>query len=322
MNMRSASLSSAPIGLLSQTIVEPDSYEPAVSGEKENRPLTHRYGNALSQPIKAIVRVTDAVFNCTLTFIARSIEETSTLSVIGRKLDRHILPMIQQVRELPVNHFKRFSTAIRALVGAIDCAQAAADFEWLSSGRFIKESLPSIYGKFCLTLSDVSYALLWLNDIGLANLSKASAALGEMRLFSFAPIVVSRVDWLQNQPYLQQAAASLGELRVFSFFEKINLTLFADTTLAISCLFFMRKVFDELHHATKFNQKERIFIALTDGLCLTSELAINAVRIAGCAGVLGLGIMSCVSVSLAITSLGWRSVYAARVTTTNPLQKI
>ena len=244
-------------------------------------------------------------------FVNKAIDDPYIFSVICRKLDRHILVMLQQLGSIPADYFKKFSRTLKSVRGVVELAQLAVNVNYFASGKFRKSTSARFYGKCCLALSNLAFGLIWLRDLGVANLSVAAASLGNVRLFKFVPAVISCIPGLHHQmPGLEKAAFMIGELRVFSFINKIAIDLFAETALALSYLLFAYRAYENYHQATEAQNKPRSSAAMLDGIYFASELAIDGVLVAGCSNVILLGSIAAANVLLAIISVGYRKIFA------------
>lgn len=250
------------------------------------------------------------VFDNTIRFTTKALEDSATLSTMCRKLDKHILPMMQKLRHLPEDHFNILSRALKAGRGITELAQVATDINYFVSKKFNKETWAKIGEKCCLAISHIAFGLVWLKEIGVANLGKAAASLGNIRLFSFVPSLIAFIPGISSVPHLEKAASIMGELRLFSVINKISIEVFAETILALSYILVTYRVYEKYNETVSTKDKEGANAAILEGLYSVSELAIDGVLLAGCSNILALGSIAAINVILAIVSVGYRQVFA------------
>jgi hypothetical protein len=263
----------------------------------------HLVTQAASVAKSSVVSATTIVLN----FTAAAAEDSSTLSCILRKLDRHLLAMIGEIRRSPAEYFKRFTTSIRAAAGVIDFTQVAVDIDYFVQRKFKKESYSAITGKGMLTISDIGYACLWLEEMGVKAFKNAAVAIGQMRIFSFVPAITSSIPVLHNMPQLQKAATAIGNVRVFSVIGQISLQTVAERTLALAYAFLTLDAYQKLLDAIKNKDRVEITSAALETAYLLSELAIDGLVLIGYTSVIGLGAAAATCVALAVASLSYRS---------------
>lgn len=291
-----------------ENVIDTQSRIPALSNE-EKVALHIWCGRKVISSATTAAKAVVTLFTETVNFTAIATEDSGTLSFICRKLDRHILAMIQQLGNAPTDYFKRLSTSLKSVMGVLDFAQVAVDIDYFVQKKFKKDNNVTVCGKISLAISDVGYALLWLQELGLTNLSKAAAAISNAKIFSFVPAVVSSIPPLRNLSHLQKAAASVGNIRVFSFVDKISLHTIAETTLGLAYMFFAVKAYQNFAKAITEKDTSGMTSAVLEGFYLASELAIDGLLLAGYTNILGLGVMAATSVVLAVSSLAYRSLY-------------
>lgn len=250
------------------------------------------------------------VFNNSIKIVAKAFDDSYTLSVICRKLDQHILAMLQQLGSIPSSYFMKFSEALKSVRGVVEVAQIAVDINYFVSGKFRNETMAGVYGKCCLAVSNLAYGLNWLKEIGAIKLNNVAASLGNVKLFKFVPAIVSIVPGVQHLPRVEKSALMIGELRVFSFVNKVALDVFAETALAFSYLLFAYRAYENYHQATEAKNDAGVNAALLDGMYFASELAIEGFLVVGCSNAIVLGSMAATSVLLAIISVGYRNIFA------------
>jgi hypothetical protein len=285
-----------------------------LSLNQENRPLEEQptcsqcswSGHVVNFSAAAVELVTykvigaiQTVFNCS----ALVVEDSNILACFFRKLDRHILTMFEHVIQLRSDHFKRVGESLKSMLGVIDFVQVAVDIDYFIRGRFNVDSKITVLGKISLAFSDLGYAILWLEEMGFFTLSKAATALGNVRLFSFVPALISNITPLRHMSGLQQAAASIGNVRVFSFLNKISFEFIALRALTLAYAFFAVDAIQKLIESVKTKDKVSIINSSLECLYLISELALDGLLFAGVSHPLGLGLAATTCVTLAIGSL-------------------
>lgn len=247
--------------------------------------------------------------------------DSSSTANILRKLDHHVLRLIEYVKGSP-GSLSKFQLFIRHNIAFVDFAQLGSDIHYLATGRLKevyndkgqlekeKDNSIIIAGRTACFTANVGGALLWFNEIGFLSLSKAAEVIGEVRLFSAVPSIISSIPSVKDMPKLQSIAKTIGEFRAFSFIKHT------------SCLFITLRALDFMYAFFAIDAGRRLLNAdskvkaIAAGLDLSSyfaELTLSAVLLAGVTNVVGLGIAGTTCISLAASSFIYKAVHDKEV---------
>lgn len=240
---------------------------------------------------------------------------------VFRKLDHHVLKLIEYVKEAP-GSLSKFQLFIRRNVAFIDFAQLGSDIHYLATGRLKevynakgdkvkeKDNPIMVAGRTACFAANVGGALLWFSEMGFLSLSKTAEAIGEVRLFSAVPSVISSIPVLKEMPKLQNIAKTIGEFRAFSFLKNT------------SCLFVTLRALDIMYAFFAIDASRRLINAeskvkaISAGLDLSSylaELTLSAALFAGVTNVVGLGVAGATCMSLAAASYIYKATHDKEV---------
>jgi hypothetical protein len=264
-----------------------------------------KIGNGLFGAIQATVWGAFSIFK----------DSCATASVF-RKLDQYTLRLIEHINHAP-GSLSQFQLFLRRNVAFIDLAQLAADIHYAVSGRFKevynakedkfekeKDNALMVTGKLAALAANTGGALLWFNEMGLVSLSKAAEVIGETRIFSAVPSILSSIPALKDFPKLHTVAKAIGEFRVFSFIKHT------------SCLFVTLRALDLMYTCFAVDAGNRLLNAdsrikaISAGLDLSSylaELTLSAMLLAGVTNVVGLGVFGTACIVLAASSHIYRA---------------
>jgi hypothetical protein len=312
-NLNNITKAKAKIMTQSLTLKSPDSF--AVQAQSQIQLVEQKDESNKTNSSKVTscggrcVRFVEKAVNCTLHGITALVQkvfyglsalagDSNALAAFFRKLDKHVLRMMEHVGNLP-GYFNRFGAAIRSAVAVIDFAQVAADIDYFINGKFKQDNKINIAGRVAACVADVGGALLWLEEMSFYSLSKAAAAIGNVRIFSFVPKVVSIIPGVRNCTRLQSVAATVGNLRVFSFITKISLGFVAERALTLAYAFFAIESFKRLIEPGTGIQKVQASLDLAS---YSAELALDALLTVGVASTVVLGIAGATCLTLALAS--------------------
>jgi len=242
--------------------------------------------------------------------------DTNALAAFFRKLDKHVLVMMEQLGKTP-EFFNKFRENIRATVGFIDFVQVAVDVDYFANAKFKEDNKLSIAGRISIAVADVGGALLWLQEMSFFNLSKAATSIGNIQVFSFVPKVVSVIPVIRDVAALQRVAATVGQVRIFSAITKISLGFVAERALTLGYVFFAAESFQRLMSPGNHFQKTHAALDLASYI---SELALDALLTVGVTNIIGLGVMGTVCLSLALSSFLYKVFNEKEIKQTPQLQ--
>lgn len=229
-------------------------------------------------------------------------EDTNALAALFRKLDKHVLRMFEQTARIP-GYFDKFADSIRSTTGVIDFVQVAADADYFFNGKFKDDNKLSISAKIALTITDVGGSLLWLEEMSFFTLSKAAASIGNVRIFSFVPKLISSIPVIRDFAGLQRLAATIGNARIFSWISKISLGFIVERALTIGYLFLAAESIQRLIQPGNSYQKTQASLDLAS---YVSELALDALLTIGVTSVIGLGAVGSVCITFALSSFAYK----------------
>lgn len=240
--------------------------------------------------------------------------DSSATAGVFRKLNQYVLNFFEHLSGAR-GSLSKFSTFIGHQVAFIDFVQLASDINYFVCGKFREEKDSNgeivkprdhgivVGGRVAFFTAGIGGALLWLQDISFISLSKAAAAIGEARIFSFVPSVISSVPILRDLPKLQNFAKAVGEFRVFSFIK--NFRCLSVTLRALDLGYTLFAVEATRRLITASNQAQAISAGI-DLSSYLSELVLSALVFAGVTNVVGLGVVGATCIALTVSSFLYR----------------
>lgn len=240
---------------------------------------------------------------------------------VFRKLDQHVLRLIEYVNNAP-GSLTQFQLFIRRNVAFIDFVQLGADIHYFATGR-LKETINAngevekekdnyimMSGKLSAFAANIGGSLLWFSEMGFLSLSKAAETIGEVRLFSVVPTIISSVPALKDYSGLQKIANTIGEFRVFGFLKHTHCAFVTLRALDLMNAFFA------IDAGRRLLSAESKIKAISAGLDLSSylaELTLSAIILAGVTNVVSLGVLGASCITLAVSSFIYRTAYEKEV---------
>lgn len=299
---------------LNVSALEASSIINSINDQPATTKIKNWCGNAVSAIKTGVSTVANAVHTVaqkTFFSIFSVVSVTSSTATVFRKLDQHVLRFFEHIGDAK-GKLGAVQTFIKRQVAFIDFVQVVCDVEYFVRGRFKekvnekgeiekpRDALPVIGGRFSFMVADMCGAALWLNEMGFISLSKAAAAIGEARVFSVVPKVISSIPVLRDISGLQKVANAIGEFRLFSFVKSTSLVFV--TLRAIDLGYALFAVDAARRLATASNSYAKISAGL-DLSSYLAELTLSAILLAGVTNVVGLGIAGATCITLAVTSL-------------------
>lgn len=274
-------------------------------------------GNGIAEAAKGIAGASQK----TLSSLNLLVSDAPAVAGVFRKLDHHVLRFLEQVRNAngSLTHFQSF---LNHTVAFIDFTQLISETDYVAMGRFKeqrnekgeiinpRDENPVIGAKLSFLTADIGGALMWFQEMGFFKLSNAAAVIGETRVFSEVPKIVSYIPVIRDFALIQKIAAALGELRVFSFVKNLSCRFVTLRALDLGYACFAVDAGRRLLRAANTNQK------ISAGLDLSSflaELTLSASLVAGATNVVGLGIGGTACIGLAVSSFLYRAAYADQI---------
>lgn len=235
------------------------------------------------------------------------VSDPNALTLIFRRLNGQVLNALALVKKIP-NCFSKFRAATDSFVGFVDTVQLAGDVNYFYNRKYKADNKLTVASRVALAVADVGGTLLWLQEMSFIKLSQTAKALGEVRLFSFVPKVISNTPYLRNMPNLAQKAAALGNMRVFSCLNTLSIGLVAGKALA---LYYLLSAVNSLKtlvkEGTPLDKKQARF----DLLYNTTEFTLNTLLIIGVANTVGLGILGATCIATGLASFAHKSINKA-----------
>lgn len=304
------------IGLPSNIIVSSNEQQTASNADSRIRGWLGRgvsvVGNGFSAAAHGVVGAAQKVISS----IQHIVTDAPMTAGVFRKLDQHVLRMIEHLNDAP-GSLSRFQLFIKRNVAFIDFVQLASDIHYFATGC-IKETINSkgkvvkekdnnimVAARFSAFAANIGGTLLWFGEMGFLSLNQAAVALGEVRLFSFVPKVIESIPVLKSFTDLHKIANVVGEFRVFGFLKHVSCTF-----LTLRALDFMYAFF-AIDAARRLLSAESQIKAISAGLDLSSylaELTLSAILMAGVTNVVGLGVVGATCITLAVSSFLYKTV--------------
>lgn len=238
----------------------------------------------------------------TLNSLSRVVLDANLVASVFRKLEKHVLKLVEHVSKSP-GGFDKLSELLRRNVAIIDCVQVAGDIDYFVNGRFHQDTKAIVAARVSMMVANVGGALLWLESMAFFSLSKAAAAVGEVKVFGFVPKVISSVPGLRDLTTLQNLAKGFGEVRVFSVVAKISPLFITLRALDFMYAFFAFDAAQRLANADNIHKRTSAGLDLSSYL---AELAISAMVFAGVTNIVGLGVVGGVCITLTLSSFIYR----------------
>lgn len=234
----------------------------------------------------------------TLHSLSKIALDAQKLSAVFGKLEKHVFKLAEQMVKAP-GSLGTLSELLRRTASVIDRAQLASDIYYFSCGKFNEDTQPKVAARISLLAANIGGVLLWLEEMAFFNLSKAAAAIGEIRVFAFLPKIVSNIPGLCDLSRCQAIAKAIGEVRVFRIVAHIPLAFVTLRALDLMYLFLTADAAQRLADAD--NPCKRVHAGL-DLSSYLAELTLSAMVFAGVANIIGLGAMGGVCITLTLSS--------------------
>lgn len=267
-------------------------------------------GNGVSSAGNAIIHV----FQQSLNGLHLITSDTSATAGVFRKLDHHVLKFFEHLSDSK-GSLIRFGTFLKRNVAFIDFVQLASEINYFAGCKFKerknaqgevvkqRDNNVVISGRAAFLTANTGGALLWLEEMSFFSLSQIGKAIGEARVFSFVPKVISSIPVLRDLPGLQNVAKTIGEFRAFSFvkhFSCLSITLRAlDLGYALFAIDSSRRLFNA-------SNKIQTISAGIDLSSYLAELTLSALVFAGVTNIIGLGVAGATCITLAAASFLYR----------------
>lgn len=260
------------------------------------------FGHRISAIEAGVSKIGNAVCSVVQNFFWGSsvlVADSFMIATIGRKLGNQVLNLCEYIHGVP-GSLQDFARMIRHCVAVIDFVQIAHDINYFMFSKEVsKADGLTISAKLSFFAANVGGVLLWMQDMSFCILKNTAAKLGEVRLFSFVPKVVSSIPVIREFKTLQTVAKAMGELRVFSFLQKLSLLPIVLRALDIgyACL--------AVDAAIKLGKADSYVKTIASSLDLSaylSELFLNAIIFAGVTNVVALGVAGTACIAFAASS--------------------
>lgn len=272
---------------------KPDNLSPALSGRSVN---SVKEGKSCSRTANSVQK--------TFNIAGEAISDPNVLASVFRRLNCQVLNALALVKKIP-NCLSKFRAAADSFVGYVDTVQLVGDVHYFYNRKYKADNKLRVASHAALFVADAGGALMWFQEMSFIKLSQVAKALGEVRLFSFVPKVISSIPNVRNMPNLAQKAASLGNLRVFSFLNTLTVGLVAARALALYYLLSAANNLKTLvKEGTSFDKKQARF----DLFYNTSEFALNTLLIIGIANTVGLGVLGATCIATGLASFAHKTI--------------
>lgn len=225
--------------------------------------------------------------------------EASVTADMVRRVDRQILPAIEDIRKTP-GAFDKMRANLGPMIGAIDAIQWANDLDYIANGRYHKDSNLRFTGRLAIMFANSAGTILWLREMGFNIFSNFSAALGEVRLFSFVPKVVDKIPKFRDIAAVQRVSQVIGDFRVFSILAKIPLVTLVTKAVTFGYACFAVNSFVKMINAKTTCAMTQAFL---DMAYFISEVALDVlITIGALNSLVGLGIVGCSCLTFGLLS--------------------
>lgn len=230
--------------------------------------------------------------------------DSNTVAGIFRRLNGQVFDALQHLKVIPPN-IDKLKNAAGSFVGCVDTLQVVGGVDYFCSKKYNADSDVKVASRISIFVADVAGALLWFQEMSFINLSKAAAALGNIRLFSFVPKVVASVPLVRDVSSLQRVSAFVGEVRVFGAINQLSMCVIARRA---QTLFYAFSAVDTIHTISKAgSSSERKIQAGLDLSYWISELALDALLTAGMTNVVGLGVVGAVCITTNVARFAYKT---------------
>lgn len=253
-----------------------------------------RVKNFLEGVCSRTINAAQKTFNVAGAFVT----DPNALASVFRRLNCQIFNSLEELKKIPLDAYSKFRACTHSFVGVVDTVQVFDDVNYFYTQKYKEDNKIKAASRVALFAADVGGSLLWLQEMTFIKLNRISKTLGEVRLFSFVPKVVSSIPVVRRIPELQHVAVSLGQVRIFSFLNRLSMHFFAGGALTLYYLF---SAMDSLRKLSKDStpfEKKQAGLDLSYQL---SEVTLNALMTIGVASVAGLGVLgaTCIATGLA-----------------------
>lgn len=258
---------------------------------------------------RAVTAVKDGLYTCaasiahvfqnTIRVLGSLIGDTNELSAVFKRLQLYTVPLIETLKGTP-NKFAKLKNSLQNCRDSIDLFQLADDAVYFARGDYKKSSSLSVAGRISLFVTNVTGTAAWLTSLGVINLGKAAKAIGNLRIFSLVPAIISSIPGLRDMPRLNSIANTIGNVRVFSFINKISLGFVAERALGLAYVFWAADAFRRLISSeSNVYQKTQAAIDLASKSIM---IALDAMMLVGVTCAIGFGVLGTVSLGLTLTN--------------------
>lgn len=230
--------------------------------------------------------------------------DPNAIAGIFRRLNGQVFKAIEQLASIP-GCCSKLRAVSGSAVGYIDALQVATDVDYFCKGNLKKDDNLKAASRVSLFIANAGWTLMWLEEMSFFSLSKAAAALGEVKLFSLVPKAVACIPLVRNVSGLQRLASAVGEIRVFGIFNKLSMNFIAGRALT---LFYTFSAVDAIRTLAKADgSKHAKTQAGLDLSNYVSELALDAMLTVGVTNVIGLGAIGAVCMATAVSSFAYKT---------------
>ncbi len=243
----------------------------------------HGISNKLQQVIGGVNNAVVFLFS-SIKFINNDVNKFEQCCT---KLGSYVIVMIEQLSNAP-NYFSKLKRVLGATADNLNLVMLIGSIDYFFNARFQGQDKLTIAAMTTLAVVNVGGALMWLQQMGFCTLSTIAAAIGEVRVFSFVPAIVSNIPFLSNYTSLQAFAVRLGEARIFSCITSISIGTFVSKTLMLCYGFLAVEAFTRL-----FTQGETTVYktaAGLDAIHYVAEVVFGGLVLSSAVGTIGLGI--------------------------------
>lgn len=255
-----------------------------------------------------------ASFQATLKGLHLVAADANAVAAVCRKLDQHVLKFCEYLKDAK-GSLGRCSSFMKSQVAFIDFAQIAADVYYFGCGKFkekrneqgeiikARDADLVVAAKVSLGLANTMGGFLWLEEMGFFSLSKAAAAIGEVRLFSLVPKTVSSIPVLRDISSLQSIARSIGEFRAFSFVKNLNCLFLVLRGLDLG---YALLAIDASNRLAKASNNAQVVSASLDLSSYLSELMLSGMLLVGVTNIVSLGLAGTTCIAFTVSSFLYR----------------
>lgn len=241
----------------------PHSYPSLTFEESQNR------NNPLSFGVKAttsFARFEQLIFPIFHT-LQILFEDPPTAASVFRKIEKQVIPLIEQIQNSPYR-YEKLKSVLGSVLGIIHSIQIAVGIDYFAKAKFKCDPPLKVSGNAMMFIAHVGEGFLWLKSIGLIHLKNISN--------------------------------TLSLIPVFNMVTKIKLNSIVNQSLTLSYAFFAMHSLSIIANPATDAKKTLAKYELAQN---SAELTLNLMLMCGVTNIPSLGIMGLICIGLGVSSL-------------------